>query len=127
MTSARKLIGILFPGLICFAVLIIAYGNSSIVQSISEQPRPGTLGKLDWVDEIQTSARLLNFWVPFSFVLVITHAVYLGAQRQIAWMYLGTELCAAITATIYSVAIWILIDRLHGPSVDLWASHIWWR
>lgn len=112
---------------IAVVVAIILIVSGRVLLSISEPPPPGTLGKIDWFDEINWMASILNIVLPVGILLVGIHVAVLANEADRQWQSLFFVACAVGSSAFVAISVWIFMDRMHGPEVDLWAHRIWWR
>lgn len=85
------------------------------------------MGKIDWMDEISLVAFVLNVFLPLEILLMGIHAFVRSKNRDARWLRLIFEASAVFGSAFVAISVWIMMDRFHGPEINLWAHSIWWR
>jgi hypothetical protein len=89
------------------------------------QPVPPGVIRMDEMYEIALVSKALNVAFPFG-IAVLIYGSILSFRRAVSPLALALLGITFLAVVICTLELWKTIAGRYGPTIDLWANHIWW-
>lgn len=105
-------------------LLWVGVGLASSASSWLEPASPPSL-KMDAFEEIALTAGVLNVALPLAILFVLIRFV-LAKKKVIPLILPFVTLIFLTGITIPTISLWRQMDEVHGLSISLTRTHLWW-